>query len=53
MPFRSDSQRRWMYAQDPEMAKRWEKETPKGNLPDKVSKAKARAKALSKKAGGR
>jgi hypothetical protein len=31
-PFKSDAQRAWMYANKPEMAKRWEKETPKGKL---------------------
>jgi len=30
MPFQSESQRKWMYANHPEMAKRWEAETPKG-----------------------
>jgi len=30
MPFQSESQRKWMYANDPDMAARWEKETPKG-----------------------
>jgi|TARA_R100001086_G_scaffold18491_1_gene9049 hypothetical protein len=29
MPFVSKAQRAWMYANKPEMAKRWEKETPK------------------------
>ena len=39
MPFKSQAQRRFMYATDPEMAKRWEKDTPKGRkLPDKVKK---------------
>lgn len=28
MPFTSKAQRAWMYANKPEMAKRWEKETP-------------------------
>ena len=36
MPFESQAQRAWMYSQHPEMAKRWEKETPKGLLPRKV-----------------
>ena len=36
MPFKSKAQRRWMYKKKPEMAKRWEKETPKGNkLPER------------------
>lgn len=35
-PFKSAKQARWMYANKPEIAKRWEKETPKGKkLPDK------------------
>lgn len=39
MPFVSQQQRRWMYANEPEMAKRWEKETPKGKkLPNRVGK---------------
>lgn len=37
MPFKSKSQRKWMYANKPEMAKEWEAETPKGKkLPNKV-----------------
>ncbi len=33
MPFKSDKQRKWMYANDPEMAKKWEKEEAiKGKL---------------------
>ena len=36
MPFKSEAQRRWMHANKPEMAKEWEKKTPKGkDLPDK------------------
>lgn len=37
MPFKSKAQRRWMYATHPEMAKRWEEETTKKSLPEKVS----------------
>lgn len=36
MPFKSEAQKRWMYANKPEMAKEWEAETPKGQLPKKV-----------------
>jgi hypothetical protein len=37
MPFKSQKQRKWMYANEPGMAKRWEKETPKGKrLPEKA-----------------
>ena len=36
MPFQSDAQRRFMYAQHPGIAKRWAKHTPKGkDLPEK------------------
>ena len=30
MPFKSKKQRKWMHANEPEMAKRWEKEYQKG-----------------------
>jgi hypothetical protein len=33
MPFQSEAQRRFMYANEPTIAKRWEKETPKKKLP--------------------
>jgi hypothetical protein len=36
-PFKSEAQRGWMHANHPAMAKRWEKETPKGKLPEHVS----------------
>jgi hypothetical protein len=40
MPFQSKAQRRWMYANHPEMAAEWSKHTPKGaKLPEKVKKA--------------
>ena len=41
MPFKSQAQRKWMYANKPAMAKRWSKHTPKGKkLPKKVTKHK-------------
>ncbi len=37
MPFVSQAQRRYMYKNLPEIAAKWEKETPKGaNLPKRV-----------------
>ena len=30
MPFKSEKQKRWMYANKPKMAKRWEKDYKKG-----------------------
>lgn len=38
MPFRSQKQRAWMYANDPAMAAKWERETPKVKLPLRVQK---------------
>jgi len=37
MPFKSQSQKGWMYSNLPKLAKKWRKETPKGmSLPQKV-----------------
>jgi hypothetical protein len=42
MPFKSQAQRGFMYSEHPEMAKRWESETPKGRkLPKKVKRKKS------------
>jgi hypothetical protein len=38
MPFKSEKQRKWMYANLPEMATKWEKHTGKRKLPEKVHK---------------
>lgn len=35
MPFKSQAQRKFMYANMPKMAKRWEKETPKKKIKKK------------------
>ena len=41
MPFKSQAQRKWMFAKKPEMAKRWAAETPKGKkLPEHVKPKK-------------
>jgi hypothetical protein len=41
MPFKSQSQRKWMFANEPQMAKQWAEHTPKGKkLPEKVKKKK-------------
>jgi|TARA_R110002012_G_scaffold122571_1_gene272683 hypothetical protein len=37
MPFKSQAQRKWMYANKPEMAKMWEDETPAGRLPSRLN----------------
>lgn len=48
MPFKSEAQRRWMYANKPEMAKEWERETSKDiKLPKRVRKeSKMKKEAL-------
>jgi hypothetical protein len=49
MPLKSEAQRKWMWANDPAMAERWEAETPKGKkLPKKV-KPKPKAKTRRRK----
>lgn len=40
MPFKSQAQRRMMYAEHPEIAARWEAETPPGPLPAKKKPSK-------------
>lgn len=41
MPYKSKAQRGWMHANKPEMAKKWDKETPKGKkLPEHVKPKK-------------
>jgi len=36
MPFKSEAQRRWMWKNDPDMAQKWEAETPSGKLPKRL-----------------
>jgi hypothetical protein len=37
MPFKSEAQRKWMHANRPDMAARWEEETPNDRrLPAKI-----------------
>jgi hypothetical protein len=41
MPFKSKAQEKWMWANKPDMAKKWEKDTPpkkRARLPEKVRK---------------
>jgi hypothetical protein len=42
MPFQSQRQRSWMFANKPEMAKEWEAATPKGPLPERSPKHRAK-----------
>jgi hypothetical protein len=46
MPFKSRQQEKWMYATHPDMAKKWQEETPKGKkLPKKVGTKNGKSKA--------
>jgi hypothetical protein len=57
MPFKSEAQKGWMYANKPEMAKEWQSATPKGKkLPQHVkkpSKAAGIFKGLKGEGNGR
>lgn len=53
MPFRSQAQRKWMYVNHPEMAKRWEKETPEGKLPERIKKREPHAIKKALQRGGK
>ena len=45
MPFRSKAQRSYLFAKEPEIAARWQKETPKGKkLPAHVAKPAPKGK---------
>jgi hypothetical protein len=45
MPFKSQAQKRWMFAKYPDMAARWAKETPKNKaLPEHVKPKKRKKK---------
>jgi hypothetical protein len=45
MPFKSQAQKRFLFAKYPDMAKRWAKETPKGKiLPEHVMSKKGKKK---------
>lgn len=50
MPFKSQAQRRFLYAREPEVAKEFAKETPEGaKLPERLSKARKEAYGKAKK----
>jgi len=47
MPFKSDAQRRYLYANEPSVAKEFASKTPKGKkLPEHVKKKKKRKSSL-------
>lgn len=46
IPLKSQAQRRYLWAKDPELAKQFERHTPKGSkLPNKASAKKKRGKS--------
>lgn len=46
MPFKSEAQRRYMHAKHPQMAERWEQETPSGaRLPRKLKEKNNKGKS--------
>jgi len=50
MPFQSDSQRKYLFAKKPEVAKEFAKHTPKGKkLPKHKGKADYQMEAMKKK----
>ena len=50
MPFKSDAQRRYLYSQHPDVAKKFAAETPKGaDLPEHVKKKKREMSAMMDK----
>jgi hypothetical protein len=38
MPYKSEQQRKFMYAKHPKIASQWSKKTPKGKLPKRKKK---------------
>lgn len=54
MPFKSQAQRRYLFANHPDIAERWAKETPKGKkLPQHVKKKKKNGRSNEKRRRGR
>ena len=49
MPFKSEAQRRWMYATHPAMARLWEAHTPPGKLRQHVSKTKHKRRVTKRR----
>ncbi len=45
MPFKSEKQKRWMYANKPEIAEDWSKSYKKGYIPESLSPNKSRKKS--------
>lgn len=52
MPFKSEAQRKWMWSNLPDMARRWEKETPNKKLPKRRRNRSSAASDELRKARG-
>ncbi len=48
MPFKSEAQKKWMYANRPDMAKEWELKTSDKKLPEKVKKPMKKVEKVKK-----
>lgn len=54
MPFRSEAERKWMHANKPELAEKFEAETPKdANLPERVNPRKPPKDIYTRNSHGR
>ena len=53
MPFKSAAQRNFLFANHPEIAERWAKETPKGKLPYHIKDKRDAIKRKVQKNTGR
>jgi hypothetical protein len=52
VPFKSEAQRKFLFARHPEIAKRWQDETPaRANLPEHVKKVTETARKVKKHRG--
>jgi hypothetical protein len=49
MPFKSQAQRKYMYKNHPEIAKRWENETNSSKLPKRVGEKKMKSSIMSQR----
>ena len=48
MPFKSEAQRRYLYAREPKIATRWSRETPKNaKLPERVKRKRKRSSIMT------
>lgn len=54
MPFKSISQKKWMYSNHPEMAKQWQADTPNdASLPERASNPSKSSKSRTRRTSDR